>query len=223
MPTLPDAPNILALSLGFTVGADGTVHSRTFWKYAGGPPSATDLTTMATAALGHAAGGFAPLMAGSVAVDSAMLQDLASHSGASGIDSAQTTGGRGGSELPAGVCCDVQYIIGRRYRGGKPRSYYPFGVEGDLATASRWAPAFTAAVTAAVDTFKTDMLTVAAGGTTITDHMSLSYYSGFTVVTNPVTGRARNVPTKRAAPLQDRVVSNFVSLVPGSQRRRYLR
>jgi hypothetical protein len=58
-----------------------------------------------------------------------------------------------------------------------------------------------------------------AGAGTLS-HVSLSYFSGFTVITSPTTGRARNVPTVRSSPLIDPVVTLKTQTSIGTQRRR---
>jgi hypothetical protein len=50
--------------------------------------------------------------------------------------------------------------------------------------------------------------------------VNVSYYNGFTVVTNPTTGRARNVPTLRGTPVVDTVTGIVARVQVGSQRRR---
>jgi hypothetical protein len=50
--------------------------------------------------------------------------------------------------------------------------------------------------------------------------VNVSYYKGFTVVTSPTTGRARNVPTLRSAPVVDAVTAQAVRTSIGTQRRR---
>jgi hypothetical protein len=52
-------------------------------------------------------------------------------------------------------------------------------------------------------------------------HVNVSYYEGFTVVIDPITGRARNVPKLRSSgPLVDGVVGIVINPELGTQRRR---
>jgi hypothetical protein len=114
----------------------------------------------------------------------------------------------------------VNYLISRRYRGGKPRAYLPWGDAGQLTSRQSWSGTFVTAVDSAFSTFYAAVIGLSAGSTTITDHVNVSYYDGFTVVTDPVTHRARNVPTLRGTPIVDVILSFAANPRPGSQRRR---
>jgi hypothetical protein len=114
----------------------------------------------------------------------------------------------------------VNYVIGRRYRGGKPRSYFPWGSSQEIFTRQSWNPTFVTNVDSGLAAYFSAVIGTTVGGTTLTEHVNVSYYSGFTVVTNPVTHRARNVPTVRAVPVVDNILSFAASSRPASQRRR---
>jgi hypothetical protein len=117
----------------------------------------------------------------------------------------------------------VEFTIDRRYRGGKPRNFYPYGTASDLQTEQTWTDTALTGFLAQSEDLYSATAGVSAGGTTLTSRVSVSYYSGFTVVTSPTTGRARNVPTKRSTPLTYAVVNTAVSPYIGSQRRRIQR
>jgi hypothetical protein len=133
----------------------------------------------------------------------------------------QATAGTSSSGIPtAATCTLINYVIARRYRGGKPRSYFPFGGPGDQATRQTWSATYTTSVTSLLSTYFNSVINQTAGSTTITAHVNVSYYSGFTVVTNPITGRAKNVSKVRTTPLVDNIQSWSVQVHPSSQRRR---
>jgi hypothetical protein len=148
------------------------------------------------------------------------ITDLSSPSAGVGEWAGSHAGTRSGSILPVGVCVVLNKEIARRYRGGKPRQYLPYGTDSDLSGASRFTSAFTSDLVTAWDGFQGTLSGTAVGPATITNEVNVSYYDGFTVVTNPSTGRARNKPTLRATPLVDSVLEYSASEVPGSQRRR---
>jgi hypothetical protein len=59
-----------------------------------------------------------------------------------------------------------------------------------------------------------------AGSTTITEHVNVSYYSGFTAVENPITHRWKNVSNPRSTPVVDNIQSWAIAGHVASQRRR---
>jgi hypothetical protein len=146
--------------------------------------------------------------------------DLTTPSSAQATTATDYAGSRAGDEVPASAAAVAAYEISRRYRGGHPRGYWPFGVAGDLTTVQHWSNAFVAEFTASLVVFFGFIVGAgwAAAGTL--DHVNVSFYHGFTVVTNPSTGRARNVPTLRGAPIIDAVVGIVGRARVGSQRRR---
>lgn len=85
--------------------------------------------------------------------------------------------------------------------------------------AGHWSADFTAATQTAVEGFFTELagLTVGAMGTLA--HVNVSYYAGFTNITNS-SGRTRAVPKYRDAAVLDNVESYAVKAEIGSQRRR---
>jgi hypothetical protein len=224
MPPLPPAPSVIRISFQFVIGLDQTAGSRLFFKYTGGAPDAADCVTLASNAKAAADTYFLPLMPASSAVNSATVTDLGSDTGAEGTSGTQEVGTRSGSELPAGTATLINYEIARRYRGGKPRTYFPFGCAPDLANASTWTTAFVDAVLTNVEAFIGEQIGATGGSTVISEHVNLSYYGPPNqIITNPVTGRARTVSTRRAAPIIDNVTAITVPTKPSSQRRRYQR
>lgn len=199
--------------------ADTSVSTRLFYRYSGGPPTSADCVSMAATiyplvSTNHDQWGPDTNLIG------VKVTDLSSSTGGLGEHAQSTDGTRAGNELPAGTCLLVNYTIGRRYRGGKPRSYFPWFTSEDLSTRQLWEPSPISAVNALLATFFTAMLTVGSGSTDLTQHVNISYYDGFTVQTNPGTGRAKNVPTKRVTPLVDNIASFATSTRVASQRRR---
>jgi hypothetical protein len=100
--------------------------------------------------------------------------------------------------LTANDCALLNIKIQRRYRGGKPRLYLPWGSDADVQDAQHWKSASITTFNSAILTHTNYVVgqTWAGGGF---DHLvNVSYYQGFKVVTSPTTGRARNVSTLRA-------------------------
>jgi hypothetical protein len=115
----------------------------------------------------------------------------------------------------------MAHQIARRYRGGKPKSFFPWGVVTDFSSPQLWTSAFANSATGDYATFIAAVRAIAAGSTTLSNYVNVSYFSGSTVVINPVTGRARNVPTLRTGgPVVDSIVASTANTRIGSQRRR---
>jgi hypothetical protein len=219
MPALPDAPNVLRVAYAFTVGTDLAAGCREFFQYTGAAPSAPDLVTLAAAIGASAVTNLIPLMQADTSLDTITLTDLTSPTSAEGFALIAADGTRAGGQLPANAAVLQSLEILRRYRGGHPRTYWPFGTDDDIATRQTWVGG---SVTEFVDGlaahFATWSVELPAGMATVTP-VNVSYYHGFEVITGS-TGRARNVPLVRAAPIIDVVVSSIVRPNIASQRRR---
>lgn len=219
MPALPTVANVLRADLQWTVGGDLDVITRLFFEYSGGPPNAADCVTLAAAIYSHAAA-MASLWESQTDLIGVRVTDLSSSTGGVGEHSQVTSGTGPTASMPGSVTALVNYVITRRYRGGKPRSYFPFGSETDIATRQTWAGTFVTSVNSALATFFAAVIGTVGGGTTITQHVNVSYYSGFTAVTNPITGRTKDIAKPRTTPIVDQILSFAMSSRPGSQRRR---
>lgn len=159
------------------------------------------------------------LAVATVSLEGVKVIDLSSSSGALGIHSEVAAGSRTGDEGPGSLCVLTNYLITRRYRGGKPRSYWPWGVAQDLSTQQTWDSTLLNAVSTGLAGLFSSVIGLEEGTTTITDHVNVSYYAGFHVITTP-SGRMKNVSTLRTTPVVDTIVSFGTPARPASQRRR---
>ena len=221
MPPLPAVPNVVRIKHTFTIGSDVTADTRMHFGYSGGLPSNADALTIAGLARAHFAANIIPLMGDSTTCTAIEVLDLSSPTGGVGTDTTASVGTRGFELLPAGAAALILLKIARRYRGGKPRMYWPFGVSSDLLTPTAWQIASAAAFLDGFNNYQV-LLVGATGGTTVLTHLvNVSYYQGFTSVTNPITGRTKDVAKLRVgAPVVDAVTSLAINPAPGSQRRR---
>lgn len=223
MPALPDAPNVIRISLEYNTGGALRAGNRFFMQYSGGPPSAAQLNSMATDVSGLFGDDLAALMNSDYSLVGVTCTDLTSDTSAEGSWTGSVPGTRSGSATAASVndAATQNFTIARRYRGGKPKTFWPFGVEGDYQTVATWTASFVSAVEAAWATFLAGLLAITGAGCTLTTHVNVSYYSGFASVENPVTKRWRNIPTPRSGDaVVDTITGNSVSATIGSQRRR---
>ena len=224
MPALPPVPNVARVEALFTYGADLDVATRTFWNYTGGSFSSGNAADMAAAIVAALPGDFDSYFSTDVALTGIRVTDMASDTAGDGTAACDITGVRDPPTLPASIAAVANYTIDRRYRGGHPKGFWPFGNSGDLQTAQSWTESALTSWLTAVQAFFAAVQGVSAGGSTLESHAVVSYYLGNHVVISPTTGRARNVPTLRAGgPVVYDVLSTAIAPRVGSQRRRLLR
>lgn len=221
MPALPDVDKVVKIDCVHSYGSDTDVLSRFFLRYGGTAPTVDQLNTFC-AAIGASWSANLASLANEAQVSLQLVQatDLTSPTASQGENAAAFPGSRAGVDLPADTSAVIGYEIARRYRGGHPRGYWPFGSQPDLQTPQTWTDAFQTAVDEGILGFMNENVTSGWTASGIIDHVNVSYYSGFTVVTSPTTHRARNVPTPRVTPLVDVVGGYEARIRVGSQRRR---
>jgi hypothetical protein len=117
----------------------------------------------------------------------------------------------------------VNGTIARRYRGGKPRTYWPWFTSTDLDTQQQWNTSAVTLFNTQWGDFMTACLAISESGCTISESVNVSFYQGFVSAENPITHRWRNLPTYRTGEIPvDPILSWTLNLKPGSQRRRNL-
>lgn len=220
MPPMPSAAGVIELVMRQKVDEDLDVVDRVFIHYTGTAPNVAELNTFATFAATAWGSDMSALQHTGTALLEVTATDLSSPSGARGVDVATVNGTRVGLQLPANAVCNVQFQIARRYRGGKPKVFLSVGSAADLSDAQTWGSTFLGNVVTGWDNFMTAVVGAGWSGAGTLTHVNVSYFSGFTVVVNPTTGRARNVPTLRATPVIDPVIGYRGALRIASQRRR---
>lgn len=220
MPALPPVPGVIKVRLIGTQDASIPWGSRFFVEYTGGPPSATDLDSLATNVATDFHSNLMPYATDDKILTQVICEDLSSSSGAVGEVTVSDAGSSGGTPLAASTALVINHQINRRYRGGKPKIFLPLGDTAVRSQNNEWTSALVSSVTAAWNTFVTAVLAGSYSSFTLLTFVNISYYEGFTVVTSPTTHRARNVPTLRITPVIDTIVSNSVAQKLGSVRRR---
>ena len=220
MPSVPlPASPCVRVRLIYNTFADENAGNRFFLSYSGSAPTGANCATLASDIVTAFNTDLNPLLWDEYGLAEVDVLDIATDSGLSGQATSSAVGGRSGSALPIQCAMNVEYGIGRRYRGGKPRAYFPFGVDGDLESAFEWTSAFTSAAQSGVAAFFAAVEALSVGSMGTLNHVNLSYYKGFENFTQP-SGRERAVPTYRATALVDNVTGYFAKQKFGSQRRR---
>jgi hypothetical protein len=222
VPAPVPTPGFLKVTLGYNIAEDVDVHSRFYLKYGGGPPSVSDCTSLGLA-IGSDWNTYLAELSQSP-LETTRVTDLTSQSASDSIASTVHAGTRTGSFIPAGCCLLTNFHIARRYRGGKPKMFWPFGVQSDLQDGQTWDTAFQTLCTNQINDFFTAVFGASSGTTTITGLYSIGYYHKFQYTQpDPVTGRIKLKPTALATPYTDPVITVTVNPKVSYQRRRAVR
>jgi hypothetical protein len=193
--------------------------SRFYLSYAGAAPTAGNCATLATDISAAWGSNIAAVVGDLYHLDEVDVLDIASDSGNFGTWSGDIAGTLSGNPLPAQAATNVEFDIGRRYRGGKPRMYLPPGTASSQQDAGHWTVGFLGDVNTAMAAFIAEIAALSIGAIGTLAHVNVSYYKGFTNVTNS-SGRTRAAPTYRDSALVEPVTGYAAKAVIGSQRRR---
>lgn len=213
MPPLPVVPNVVKAVIS-TLRSDANVENILHIAYTGSAPSADDLGTFLSSAF---TGAVETLYNAEGSTDltgvSIELTDLASDTGASVTAPLTVTGVRTGDFAPSSAAVVTSWVINRRYRGGHPRTYWPFGTAGTYASGSAklWDPGFITNVDDDVGDFISAWVGTVAGATTFTELCNVSYVDKNT---NPVP------PYRRTTPVVDAITDHHAKQRICTQRRR---
>jgi hypothetical protein len=217
---LPPAGKVLKLAFHYTVGSDAKALTRIYWQYTGTTPNAATLKAVAegvaTAYESHGKN----LHVNQVKLTAIDVIDL------SGVEAARYTlataqTGTLGGQVCAGVATMLNYSIPRRYRGGKPRSYWPWGADVSRETPQLWTPEYITKINTVSGELFAAIAALKPSGTELTTHCNVSYYHGFTNVQYGNPPKYRRVPTPRGTPVVDTISASSCNAIPASQRRRY--
>jgi len=215
---LPEVPCV-RVRLDYAQSDSYLAGSRFYLSYTGSAPTGANCTTLAgdieTAWAAH----IAPLIDVNTALKEIDVLDIATDSGLSGQWTGSTSGGGSGTPVPGFVATNVEFNIARRYRGGKPRMFLPSADTSNQLDGSHWNSSYITAVNSGMAAFMAaiEALTVGAMGTLA--HVNVSYYKGFTNLTNS-SGRERAVPTYRDTALVDPITGYSCKAVMSTQKRR---
>jgi hypothetical protein len=217
-PPLPASP-CLRVRMDYTQADASLAGSRFFLSYAGAAPTPGNCATIASdisAAWGTHLG---PNISTEFALTEVDVLDIATDAGASGQWTGSVDGSLGETQLPAMCAVNVEFNIARRYRGGKPRMFLPPPNSSQMLDAGHWTSAYVTDVNTGIAAFMAEIEALSVGAVGTLAHVNLSYYKGFTNITNS-SGRERAVPTYRATALVDTIEGYSTKAEIGSQKRR---
>lgn len=217
-PPLPASPCVRC-KLDYTQGDNFLAGSRFFLSYSGSAPSAGNCATLATDISSAWGSHIAALISAEVTLTEVDVLDIATDSGASAVETVSVAGTNSGTGLPAQVAINVEFNIARRYRGGKPRMFLPPPPNSEQLDEGHWDSGFVTSVNSGMTAFMAEIEALTIGSMGTLAHVNLSYYKGFTNVTNS-SGRTRAAPTYRTSALLDTVEGYACKAVLGSQKRR---
>jgi len=215
---LPDVPCVRVRTSG-NLGAPGEWGNRFYLSYSGSAPSGANCATLASDIAAAWSSHIQSLISDNFALEEVDILDIATETGLSGQWTGVHSGGDSSSPLPANCAINIEYNIARRYRGGKPRIYLPPAGNDQATNQVSWAGSFLTTMNEAYTAYIDEIEALSIGSMGTLNHVNLSYYKGFTNITNS-SGRERAVPTYRATALHDNVVGYSTKTIIGSQRRR---
>lgn len=224
MPALPAVPSVVKIVLSHFLGEDVNAVNIFHQKYSGPPNTlaAADAATWATVVKNQWVAHLQSFFASALILETVTVTDLSSATGATGSDVTPHAGTNANPVLAAGTALCMREHVGRRYRGGHPRQYLAGLVQSDLTDVQRWDATFLANLTTAYTTFRNNIGAFGPPPALVPAiDVNVSYYHGFTPFTYP-SGRVRNIPTLRPAPVVDTVTSFSANAKVASQRRRNL-
>jgi hypothetical protein len=205
MAPLPPAANVIKYTQSWILQGNLRAESILHFLYAGGPPATADCQAIAAAIQASAVTNFKGRMGSNNKVGLGTVLDIASNTGAQGQGGITTSGTLATLSNPASTCVVVNHQIARRYRGGKPRTYCPFGTANELNSEGTWTAAFTGNVSTSFSTFLTTALAASSGGVTLTHFVNVSYF---------------HAGALRGTPVVDNIVASLARQPIGTQRRR---
>lgn len=217
MPALPSAPNCLRIRFLHTVGNDTNTGWHLFFR---GDKAANGAQMSAVVVAAQTAWGtnFAPLTSADTTLTRTNGTDLSDPAGTFAEDPTTHVGTRVGGFLPASTCMLYNMVIGRRYRGGKPRVYLPVGVQPDLSNAQTWNAALANSVNTAMSAVVTAIENSIKTWSSTADLVNISYYHLVNVAPPGSTPIYKTV--LRDSPQVDPIVGRQANLTVSSQRRR---
>lgn len=222
MPALANVPNTLKVAFRYSTTGVLEAGNRLFFSYSGGPPTVGNLNTMATDISSAFGTDLAGLMSEDFHLIGVTIIDLTSDTAAEGSWAGSIAGANAAHDMPLDTALLQNFTIARRFRGGKCRTYWPFGTPGNLNSDDvTWTSAFLATAATAWANFYTAVQAFTGIGITSLTHVNVSYYKGFASVQDPVTKRWRNIPTPVAGPITpDLITGNAFRPEVSQQRRR---
>jgi hypothetical protein len=212
-------PNCIELVFIMSDGGDTGMECHTYWGY-NGSVSATDLTTMCSAAYGQWGAHILPQQGNWVTLEECFGNDLASITGAQAAFSGASIGTSAGTgKLSSGTAFVLSFETSRKYRGGHSRIYIPGVPASDLADANSWTTTQATNMVTGWQAFRNALVAAIPAAIGIVGQVVAHRYGAS--ATAPVLGAPsvrKSVPLTH--PFTDPVTAIRGNISVGSQRRR---
>lgn len=147
-------------------------------------------------------------------------RDLANPDTVPGETTTDQPGTRSGNVATVGVSAVVVMSVDRSYRGSRPKSFTPYGVQGDITLGNTWTGGFQTDLTTAWIAYTDGLAAISVDGTNLGATCGVSYYGPPTIPNPNPRSRVRFVSTLRGVPLVQDNTGWRVTPRLGSQRRR---
>jgi hypothetical protein len=220
---MPSPPTVQAVRVKLDyLNDDGSLAgSRFYLTYSGSPPTPANCVTLANDVVTQWGAHIGPILSLHWTLNEVDVLDLGSTSGASGQSSTTSTAGATDPAPPSSVAVNVEFNIARRYRGGKPRMYFPASNNANLANQRNWTSGFVSTFNSDVAAFFSALEALSIGSMGTLQHVNISFYKGHNTSQPPWRGPGyKYPPLYRATALVDAVEGYATKSVIGSQRRR---
>jgi len=219
MVALKPVPGVVKFRFYHHVGSDTDISSHLYYR-TGQAPTQAQAQSAADAAHTAYVTNCIGLLHNLSSLVSVTCTDLSDPAGPVGSNVTGAAGTRAQGEVPANAVALLNIHVARRYRGGKPRVYWPWGAAPDIQTPQTWSTTFVTACNtalAALDQAIHDNLVTWAPSAGI---CSVSYFTGRQWIPDHL-GNYHRIPTPRDTPLIETVQGALaINTIIGSQRGR---
>lgn len=219
----PLAPGVLRVQFLQQYGNATSIMNRLFYSFTGSINQA-NATAIATAAAVGWENGFQPLLSTTYELQSITVTDLGSAAGANVEHPVGVFGVMAAADyLPASTCMCISGLIGRRYRGGKPRWYQTGLHQTSLQDNQTFTSTAVSTFEAALTLLAAQVEGVATTGGTVGNNVNLSLVDGYKWVpyeTSSGNTNYRKDPVYRTTPVVDQIEGWIPRPRVSSQRKR---
>jgi hypothetical protein len=204
-------------------GIATNIYNRFFYSFTGSMNTA-NATSIATTAVQNWESAIASLLSTTYGLDKVIVTDLGSASGAQVEHPAGVFGSAAAADfLPASTCMCISGVIGRRYRGGKPRWYQTGHHQSSLQDNQTFTGTAVSTWEAAITELAAGQEGLATTGGTVGNNINLSLVDGYQWVeytTSSGKVNYRKDPIYRATAVEDQIIAWIPLPRVSSQRKR---
>lgn len=204
--TLPNVPGIVKLQYFFTLGTDSNVMTHLFFGAPGGGAyPGPDLQGFVNLAHSSYVTNLKSLHTNQTILTKIVVTDLHDPSTIQYQWAGSEPGTRSLGPPSAQVAVIQNMKLARRYRGGHPRVYWPWGNNGDISSPQSWSASFVGLCQTGINNYVAALQAYSSTALNAPQLSNVSYW---------------HAGALRATPVVDVVLSSVINPIPGTQRRR---